>query len=533
MNVLTPKVEIYGLDGAAAWADVSADVVSDVRCTWGIHGWQPKDRVADPGNATFDLDNNTTNSGAVRGYYTLGHGSVREGFANGVLVRISVVHTFFGTRVVWVGTIDKADPVPGVSDPRTKVACVDWMDDAARSKLSGLAAETNVQSDELFTILTAAMDKQPPGGTQYGSGSDIYPYALDNTQDEKSKVIEELQKLAMSEYGLVYLSAGVLIFEGRRRRSGIGSAALAFDENNMVGLTLTNGRDDVLNRIQVSVHPRRVDTVNTVLFRLANTVQILRGASVTISCPYRDQNQQAQRIGGTSMVTPVAPPPPAGTDYLFNTLADGTGTVITGQLAVVVTFGGNTAVATITNNGPQDGYIPAQGFQLRGIGLYDFEPVISDARDQASIEVVGENPLGYDMPYQSSVDNARDMASFILSLNKDSRLRPKTVTWVANWDDTLTAFFFGGEISSRVSITSAAMGLDASLCYINGYNVSISKAGVCRITCDLAPVDTTAFWLLEVDGFTELDETTVLGYGLFVAGWLLDTSVLGTDTFLN
>jgi hypothetical protein len=34
-------------------------------------------------------------------------------------------------------------------------------------------------------------------------------------------------------------------------------------------------------------------------------------------------------------------------------------------------------------------------------------------------------------------------------------------------------------------------------------------------------------------GRSELDETTILGYGIFAAGWILDTSTLGTDTFLN
>jgi hypothetical protein len=521
---LTPKVEI---DFGAGYVDVSEDVISDVTCSWGIHGWQPKDRVADPGNASFDLDNNNTNSAATRGYYTIGHPDVRAGFASGALVRISVTHEFYGTRVLWVGTIDGADPVVGVKDPRTKVRCVDWMDDAARAKLSGVAVQTDVQSDALFTTIVASLDKQPPVGVSAGSGSDVYPYALDNTQDESSKVIGEFQKLAQSEYGLIYVAGGVLTFEGRRRRSGAGVVAYAFDELTSVGLTLTNGRDDVLNRIQVSVHPRRVDASPTVLFKLSNSVQILRGTSAVINCPYRDQNQQAQRIGGKDMIQPVA-----GTDYSFRPNADGSGSNLDSQLTVTPVFGGNTAAMTITNNGPLDGYIPAAGLQLRGTGLYDFEPILSDQIDQDSIDLVGSNPIAFDMPYQSSVDNARDMASFILSLNKDAVLRPKTVSWLANWDEQLTQLLFSVDVSTIVSVTDVAMGLDAVRCYVNGFSVVLGRNGVVKVTNDLAQADTTAFWILEVDGRTELDETTVLGYGLFVAGWILDQSTLGTDTFL-
>jgi hypothetical protein len=50
---------------------------------------------------------------------------------------------------------------------------------------------------------------------------------------------------------------------------------------------------------------------------------------------------------------------------------------------------------------------------------------------------------------------------------------------------------------------------------------------------DLAPVDRGQFWTLQVPGRTELDETTILGYGLFAPGWILQTSALTVDTFLN
>jgi hypothetical protein len=528
--------ETTSAPAAQPWSDVSDDVVSDVSCSWGIHGWQPKDRVADPGAASFDLDNGTNNSNGPRGsyttaghrgYYTVGHPNVRAGFGTGTPVRVSVSEPFFGTRVLWVGTIDAADPSVTPKDPRTRVRCVDWMDDAARAKLSGLAVQTDVQSDAVFTAIVASLDKQPPGGTLVGAGSDVYPFALDNAQDESSKVIGEFQKLAMSEYALIYEEAGVLTFEGRRRRFGSTPTLYGFDEMSMVGLTLTNGRDDVLNRVQVTVHPRRVDSAPTVLFSLSNAVPIVRGTTVVISCPYRDQGQQAQRIGGTDMVTPVA-----GTDYSFRPNADGSGANLDAQLTITPVFGGNTAVLTITNNGPSDGYLPAGGLQLRGTGLYNFEPLITESLAQESIDGVGESPIGYDMPYQSSVETGYDVAYYILAQNKDARLRPKTVTWLANWDSELTQLFFSVGISTIVEITSEAHGLDAVPCYVNGFNVVLGRNGVVKITNDLAPVDTTAYWILEGDGSSELDNTTVLGYGLSVTGWILDESSLGVDAFL-
>lgn len=529
MIVITPRID---MDFGSGWEDVSEDVISAVKAHWGIHGGGVKDRVADAGGMTFDLDNSSRCSGGLRGYYSPGHDDVRSGFALGIPARLVLNHPLFGDKVMWVGTVTRITPNAGVKSPSTSITCEDWMGEAGRAKLSGIEVQTDVQSDALFLTLVGAVEKQPPGGAVAGSGSDVYPFALDNVQDEKSKVLEQLQQLAMSEVGIIYVSAGVLTFEGRRRRGGGGAIRFAMDEDEEIVAIgqPTHDRDDVITRAQVSIHPRREDdTPDTVLFNLGSAIQIARNTSVTINCPYRDPNQQAQRVGGVDMQDPD----PVEGDYIFNTSKDGLGTDITNQLDVDAVFGGNSAVVTITNNGPSDGYVPANGLKLRGRGLYDFEPVLSDRRDDDSSEAFGENVLTYDMPYQSDPNNATDLAQFILALNKDPKTRVRTVTFVANWSDEVAEQAFNLQISDRISLTAPSIGLDAQPFFVNGVSLDVRMNGVVVVIWDLSPVDTSQFWQLEVDGRTELDETTILGYGLFVAGWILDTSELGTDTFVN
>lgn len=278
--------------------------------------------------------------------------------------------------------------------------------------------------------------------------------------------------------------------------------------------------------MQVSIHPRRRDTAATsVLFSLSSAAEVQRNTSVVLQCPYRDPAQRAQRVGGVDMVAPVA-----STDYVGNTAEDGSGADITSQFTVTSVPGGNSAAVTVTNNGPLDGWLTT--LQLRGRGLYNFEPVISDIRDDASIAAYGENPLAYDMPYQALPANALDTAQFLLNLNKSARTRATTVTYLANWSMETVEQAFNLAISDRVSITCAAAGLDGAVFFVNGITMEIRRSGLVLVTYDLSPADLTEYWLLEVAGRTELDETTVLGYGLFVAGWLLDSSVLATDTFL-
>lgn len=528
MSKITARIE---MDFGSGWEDVSDDVVSAVTATWGIHGSAPKQRVADPGTLKFQMDNSTQNSGGLLGYYSPGHPNARAGFDIRTPVRYVLQHDFFGSKVRWVGTVESVRIVAGLKQA-VDVSCVDWLEDAARSKVTALPVETDIQSDALFEVLVAAAPKQPPNGTRVGTGSDIYAYALDDVQDETTALLDVLQRLTLSEFGICYESAGVLVFEGRKLRGGGGAVRFAMSEDEqIVDLGLASGRDDIINRVQVIVHPRRRDAAaTTVLFNLGSAIEIPRGTSITINCPYRDPNQQAQRVGGVDMVNPVA-----GTDYSFTANKDGTGTNYTSQLSVsyVGTPGGNSATVIVTNAGPADGWIPPNGLKLRGRGLYNFEPVIADIGDAASIAAFGEGALAYDMPFQGSTSNASDLALFLLALNKDPKPRAQSVTFVANWSDDEVEQAFNLEISDRVSVTSPAAGLEDEPYFVNGFRFTSHPSGLTTVTMDLAPVNTTQYWQLEIPGRTELDETTVLGYGLFAVGWILDSSTLGVDTFLN
>jgi hypothetical protein len=131
---------------------------------------------------------------------------------------------------------------------------------------------TNTQADEVFAALVAAVPT-PPTASVSSPGSDIYPYALDNVQDEKSDFIGELQRLAMSEYGVVFVRAGTLVFEGRKVRGVGGSVLFTLDEDIITSLAASNARDDVLNRVQVGAHPRRVDSSATTVLGTVGSAQ--------------------------------------------------------------------------------------------------------------------------------------------------------------------------------------------------------------------------------------------------------------------
>lgn len=512
---ITTRVE---LDFGAGWVDVSEDVVSGVECEWGLDGSTPKDRVAGPGPMKFALDNSDLNSGGLAGYYTPGHADMRSGFALGIPVRLvfDCAALTVADKVKWQGTVKDITPGIGARGGQVSaIECVDWMEEAARAKLAGLPVMVDATADEVLAEIVANMTTQPPNGTSFDVGSDTYPWSLDTARDEAVPVLTEMQKVTLSEYGQCYVEAGVLKLENRnRRRLGIAPTLDDFftldEDDNLVELAVSHSRQNVINRIQVAAHPRRRDAAaTTVLFTLRGAVQVPAGETVTINCPYRDPAQISQRVGGVDMVTPVAT-----TDYTFNASKDGSGADLTANLTVTfagAVAGGNSATLELENTGGSSGWVPAGALQIRGRGLYDFEPFVADLDDATSIAAYGEAELSYDMPYQSEPANAQALAELLLDANKDALTRVESATFIAQWDEAAAAAFLEQGVTTGVVLEAPSANIAETLYWINGVRLAISVAGLIKVTWRLAPVDTQQFWLLGETGYSELGETTILG----------------------
>ena len=119
------------------------------------------------------------------------------------------------------------------------------MDDAARAKVSGIPVQLDKRADEIFETLIASVPFEPDA-LEVDESPDTYKYALDSVQDEKSTVLGELQKLAMSELGLIYQKAsGTLVFESRNRRAASEGIVDTFmDTSTLSGFNAAVARDD-------------------------------------------------------------------------------------------------------------------------------------------------------------------------------------------------------------------------------------------------------------------------------------------------
>src|SRR3990167_1113391 len=136
----------------------------------------------------------------------------------------------------------------------------------------------------------------------------------------------------------------------------------------MTGMEISRPETKKIRRVECVAYPVQVDAAaTTVLTTLIREISLAAGESSTVDFRYRDPSNQATRVSGLEMVTPVV-----NTDYKFSSVS-GSGTDLNASLIVTVTFGANTARVTFTNSAAVTGYL--WFFQLRGKGVYLYDPV--------------------------------------------------------------------------------------------------------------------------------------------------------------
>lgn len=539
--VYPDSVEIdVELSGAGSGWTTLQDVKIDTPITIqrGNEGTSQRDRVAQTGVMTFALNNAADNSAGLLGYYSPRNSNALSGWIEGIGVRCVV--TFNAVPyTVFRGSIDAITPKSGMyGERKVNVACVDWMDEAAKARVKGLAIQINKASSEVFSAILAAVERQPIA-KEIGAGIDEYPYSLDNAFDAEVAVLSEFQRLMQSELGRVYVKAdGTLVMEGRHTRPN-ADVVLTLTDSDIYAVDTGRGREAIVNYSEVAAHPRRVDTAATAqLFLLSNKPAIAIGETYEVTGLFRDPDAKASRVGGMDMVTPVE-----GTDYVFNTAEDGSGSVISSQLDVTATYYANSVKFEITNNGPFDGYLTT--LQCRGKGIYAYEAVVAKGESQDSKDQYGEVGTTFDMPYQDDIRVAKDAADFIVQQSKAVYTTVRGVTIIPNRSEEMMLQALTREISDKLVVQETVTGTDSftppgeteaitpTSFFINAVRLQIYERGIMRCRWTLEPADPFNYWILEKTGYTELGETTRLAYGAFVPGWILGSSVLGTGTIVN
>ncbi len=478
--------------------------MTPISCTYGIHGTGPTDRVGETGTFTFSLNNSPRNSGGKQGYCTPGRANVRSGFELGINVRLVI--TYLGQKFYkFVGTLDEIDPLPGkYRNQITYCTAVDWMDEAAKYKLRGLSLQTSYRSDQIIDAVVSAMAKKP-SASNLATAQMEYPFALDSAFDEETTAMTEILRAADSDLGYVFLrgdmnTGGVLTFHDRRTRMNptysTCSASFTLNET-MIEMKAQRSRPLTYNRVRAMAHPRRAGTASDVLFisDFAGALSVPPSTAILIEGQYTDPNQRASRVGGASMITPVA-----GTDFDFGTSLCGPSDA--SSLSIAASYGANTFRYSASNGAAYTGTI--WNVQARGTGLYDFNPIVISSSSVSSQNSYGDNPLALDMPYEPRTQTASAIADYTLSQLSSPNYQIESLMFNANLNDGMMQAALRGEPGDRGFVTETMTGISSGEFFINGVSLTIAAPNV--INCEWVVVkrtDQTNYWQLDIDKLAE------------------------------
>jgi hypothetical protein len=504
--------------------DISADTrgFNNLEISYGIQGTGPLDRIAQTGTCTFALNNMVNNSHSQQGAYSPGHTNAVAGWDIGVEILVTVTYDSV-TYYKFSGKL--VDVQPDAGKRRQGVVCtaVDWFDEAARAKVKNVTIQTNKRADELITTLVEDAVKNQPNATSFATGQSTFVKAFDNLADAQTSVLSALNDCVVSELGYLYIKGdttqgGTLTFEDRHARPKKGAASATFD-NTMGRLNVMRGRENIINRVYVVVHPRTTDASESVLYELTTTGEqpaIPAGNTITINCPYKESSISAYRVAAESLVTPVS-----GTDWIANTVADGSGSNITSSVVITVSNqAANSAELTVVNNhASSTAYLTT--LQIRGIAVRDVSETVLSAVDVNSAFSFGEIDSRVDMKYESNAGEfGNEIAKWILNVYKDPRYVVSEFSLISNKSAYLMLHSLAREPGDKITFSEDLTGIEATGAsgaeigyFINGIRLSIDvPSSMINTSWTLAPATSSATWILNQIGASEIGITTNLGF---------------------
>ena len=505
--------------------DVTADTRAagqPIELQYGIQGSSPHARIAQTGIMSWALDNSVKNSHGAQGAYTPGHANQLAGWDLGNEVHLKI--TYSGTTY-WKFSGRLYDITPDAGQyGRQAVLCraVDWMDEASRAKVRGVAIQTDKRADELIDSLVTTSVTNQPNATDLNTGQSTFAKSFDNLQDAETSVLTALQDCVISELGYLYVKGdttqgGTLKFEDRHARPKAGLAAATFN-NTMGQLQVIRNRDGIINRVYVVVHPRTTDGSVSVLYELTTTNEapsVPVASTITINCPFKEASINAYRVAAENLVTPVS-----GTDWIANTAADGSGTNITSDVAVtILSSAANSAELQIVNNHPTaTAYLTT--LQVRGTAVRDVTETVLSASDTPSQLKYGETDSRIDMKYESTAGEfGNQIAKWILNIYKEPDYSIQDFKISSNKSDYLMTHSLAREPGDKITLTETMTGISATGTgsaeigyFINGVNMTIRPPATIETRWTLAPGKGQAAWFLDTVGASELGVTTMVGF---------------------
>lgn len=492
------------------------DDISDrvIETEWSLGMYMPYQEIADEARLEMTLVNTD------RRFSPEYAGSPLFGLvAPGVPVEVELIDGDGSPHIMWRGWIDQVQPswTAGGDDAPlyARVVALGAKQHLQASKVT-IDLLTNVRTDQAIKAIfedvafppkltgdwrlgvsgaselgqtTYLVD--PAGKMQFDAGNTTLSYVGDNWDgvDAYSAIYD----LVRAERGRFFFDrSGQAVFWNR---SHLQTAIEVTQEvDRYQALEYVHG-SDLYNAVRVRVAPRTISASATeILYQLEAPITLAPGASRTLRASYRQANSDAL-VAGMNITTP-------------NT-SDGS-LATTGSLSVSVTPGATSAEVVVTNNSiVEEGSLDTLIIRGRRLTSYGYQDVVEE--DSNSITVYGRRELYIDARLLDKSDDAEMIAQWHLLLHKAPRGLVYGVS-LKNRGATYRAAQVARTIGDRIILDAPQHDHRAEY-HIIGETHRVSSGGAYHeTTWRLEPAAPYAGWLLGQQGYSELGETTRLGY---------------------
>jgi hypothetical protein len=401
---------------------------------------------------------------------------------------------FHGTPL-WAGYLDKfeADPQQD-GNHRTILTAVGIMALLAEAPVLDIAPQSNITTDAALVLIMAAVGI---------STSDYSFQAGDTTMTRwfpSGNALQDVRDIEETEGGFIHEDAqGRLIFENRQFRLSGTSLISKATLSDVLGADIPINHPqqgdpwkDIYNIFRAKVPTESVGSLATLwtLFESgASSPKIGPGGTRTWEASYPLPATARETIGVDAWTTLVAT-----TDYIANSLADGTGTNLTSSMSVVLTKGLTTLRIAITNGAAVEAFITK--LQARGTPLASGAPAGVVATDTGSITKFNEREFPSPAKFLPNTTEAENYVRFRVAVfSKTIQILSAGIH--GNMSQAALTYGRALEISDRITVNSdfaSELGISEDM-FVEHRRDRITRNRVHHIDFDLTPVSAFAlFW---------------------------------------
>jgi hypothetical protein len=397
----------------------------------------------------------------------------------------------------WVTDTDK-DGQCSVTTGAVTPANVDLIATARGTWANSIAFAKSGKWYLAYGNVTAGVDG-PVGLMSYEAGKEVFPYAGDRWNAERTNALSAAEEVVTSEWGLLWCAKdGTVTFKNRDwffEQQATAATLTLDDQPNDVSGRLSV--EDVFNSWSVTYAPRAPQAIG-VIAKATRPIRILNKSGTkrynpvenlpstpgfgVVRIPYADQTS-GEINGALDLITPIG-----GTDYTakINDGLAGLDVTDQGYLSVSVAINGGDVEASFVNTSIRHVYI--FDFQVRGTMLLGQEPITVLREDTTSITAYNRRTRGVNLPLPVGVHLAPALAEYLVNRYKDARFRAGSMNF-AGQTTVGTVNLFARDIGEVVSLTEYQLGLSAQRYLISSIDGQIDVGSKGSITFGLRKLD--------------------------------------------